>query len=239
MAAGREDLLEKPLLRIIKYYICSVHFTEDCFSDPPNNKTLKRISRPFQVPVPTIFESNFDQVLAPINNKSQLQTYNHNNEMSNMFENPPENVKFQIISQKQIVPPNSAKIISILSHNEIQDDARFENNTINQDNNDDVNDSNSMINYVNNNEEIIFENNENENDEVEAILGDADDIDDFSHEDDTIECIIGEQQETIYNYLESCRLCANQYSSDYMLSFNGDTNCYGLVKKLFPNSVNI
>ncbi|XP_058813995.1 uncharacterized protein LOC131677911 isoform X2 [Topomyia yanbarensis] len=58
-AAGREDLLEKSLNNIIKYFLCSEHFSDECFQDSPHNRKLKKTSRPVVVPIPTIFQNNF------------------------------------------------------------------------------------------------------------------------------------------------------------------------------------
>lgn len=64
-AASREDLLEKNLNNIVKYYLCSEHFTADCFQDPPHNRKLKKTSRPTMVvPIPTIFRNNFDECVS-------------------------------------------------------------------------------------------------------------------------------------------------------------------------------
>ncbi|XP_038109216.1 THAP domain-containing protein 1-like [Culex quinquefasciatus] len=64
-AASREDLLEKNLNNIVKYYLCSEHFTNDCFQDPPHNRKLKKTSRPTMVvPIPTIFRNNFDECVS-------------------------------------------------------------------------------------------------------------------------------------------------------------------------------
>lgn len=52
------DLLDKSLNNLIKYFICSEHFTDDCFLDPPHNARLKKTSRPVSAPIPTIFHNN-------------------------------------------------------------------------------------------------------------------------------------------------------------------------------------
>lgn len=59
IAAERLDLLDKSLNNLIKYFICSEHFTNDCFLDPPYNTKLKKTSRPVSAPIPTIFKCNF------------------------------------------------------------------------------------------------------------------------------------------------------------------------------------
>lgn len=70
IAAGREDLLEKKIDNIIKYFLCAEHFTDDCFVDPPHNTRLKKILRPNVIlPIPTIFKCNIDKYI-PTNNKN-------------------------------------------------------------------------------------------------------------------------------------------------------------------------
>lgn len=70
IAAGRDDLLEKKINTLIKYFLCSEHFTDDCFNDPPRNSRLKRQHRPeVSFPIPTIFNNNIDKYL-PNNNKA-------------------------------------------------------------------------------------------------------------------------------------------------------------------------
>ncbi|KAG4079977.1 hypothetical protein HA402_006289 [Bradysia odoriphaga] len=81
VAASREDLLEKPLNNIIKYHICSEHFTDDCFKDPHERKLLKKTSRPVNVPIPTIFKNNIDQFLYKNNSNNK---YSPNNSISNV-----------------------------------------------------------------------------------------------------------------------------------------------------------
>lgn len=64
IAAGREDLLEKKINSLIKYFLCSEHFTEECFLDPPNNTRLKKLLRPeVWFPIPSIFTSNIDKYI--------------------------------------------------------------------------------------------------------------------------------------------------------------------------------
>ena len=60
-ACGREDLLEKSLNNITKYFLCSEHFETDSFLDPPNNTKLRKTLRPPSYPIPTKFRCNFDQ----------------------------------------------------------------------------------------------------------------------------------------------------------------------------------
>lgn len=61
--ARRDDLLEKSLNNIIKYFLCSEHFADDCFLDPPLNTKLKKTSRPVTVPLPSIFKCNIGQYI--------------------------------------------------------------------------------------------------------------------------------------------------------------------------------
>ncbi|KAJ6637190.1 hypothetical protein Bhyg_09918 [Pseudolycoriella hygida] len=79
VAASREDLLEKPLNNIIKYHLCSDHFTDDCFKDPTERKLLKKTSRPVNVPLPTIFKNNIDQFL----HKNNGDKYSSSNSILN------------------------------------------------------------------------------------------------------------------------------------------------------------
>ncbi|XP_055586201.1 uncharacterized protein LOC129738896 [Uranotaenia lowii] len=71
-AASREDLLEKNINNITKYFLCSEHFTEDCFLDPPYNRKLKKTTRPVKVPTPTIFRNNFHQCVTQSLNEEHL-----------------------------------------------------------------------------------------------------------------------------------------------------------------------
>lgn len=63
IAANRADLLEKKLSSITKYYLCSEHFSDDCFVDPPNNTRLNKNLYPLSIPVPTIFKCNIDKYI--------------------------------------------------------------------------------------------------------------------------------------------------------------------------------
>lgn len=227
--------MEKPLLRIIKYYICSAHFADDCFTDPPYNTTLKRISRPFQVPVPTIFESNLSQVLGPIANTNQIQAQNHVKDYNNS-----QDILKNQNSEKLGAPSDSNEIISIENSLLIENEKNSIVDIIEASEDEENDSSSTLFNYINNNEETIFDEDcdENVNNEFEeTILGESD-VENILHpEDEAVECVISEQPGTIYNYLETCRLCANQYTSDYLLSFHEINNCFALVMKLFPNSV--
>lgn len=63
IAAGRPDLLEKKINCITKYYLCSEHFTKDCFLDSPENTRLKKTINPVNIPIPSIFKCNIDRYL--------------------------------------------------------------------------------------------------------------------------------------------------------------------------------
>lgn len=65
--ARRDDLLDKSLNNIIKYFLCSEHFTDDCFVDPNERTKLRKTIRPVTVPLPSIFHCNIGQY---IKNKS-------------------------------------------------------------------------------------------------------------------------------------------------------------------------
>lgn len=61
--AQRSDLMDKPINTIIKYFMCSEHFTDDCFVDPQTRNKLKKSIRPFFVPLPSIFQCNIEQYI--------------------------------------------------------------------------------------------------------------------------------------------------------------------------------
>lgn len=77
--AQRQDLMTKPLNTIIKYFLCSEHFTDDCFVDPQSRSRLKRSVRPFFAPLPSIFKSNIEQYIRT--NKPLANTDQHGNEV--------------------------------------------------------------------------------------------------------------------------------------------------------------
>lgn len=62
-AAGRTDLLDKELDKLVKYYMCSDHFERDCFYDAETKTRLKKTLRPVMVPIPTIFKCNLANVI--------------------------------------------------------------------------------------------------------------------------------------------------------------------------------
>lgn len=63
MAAGRSDLLDKKLSSITKYFLCSEHFENECFLDPPHNTRLKKTLNPVNIPVPSIFKGNITKYM--------------------------------------------------------------------------------------------------------------------------------------------------------------------------------
>lgn len=66
IAAGRDDLLEKPLINLIKYSLCSEHFTDECFTNATRTY-LKKQSRPkVIVPIPTIFKNNIKEFVPDV-----------------------------------------------------------------------------------------------------------------------------------------------------------------------------
>lgn len=75
MAAGRKDLLEKDIHRLIKYFLCSDHFEDDCFEDPVRRDKLIKTKRPVKVPLPTIFRCNFDEVVPKNLNRLSSDSY--------------------------------------------------------------------------------------------------------------------------------------------------------------------
>lgn len=73
MRAQREDLMNKLSVNLTKYYLCSVHFDNDCFTDTTHQKLNK--TRQF-VPTPTIFEDNFEDAVRIVNtNKKKFSPY--------------------------------------------------------------------------------------------------------------------------------------------------------------------
>lgn len=56
--------MEKKMSSIVKYFLCSEHFTSGCFADPPFNTRLKKTIRPeVSIPIPSIFENNIDKYI--------------------------------------------------------------------------------------------------------------------------------------------------------------------------------
>lgn len=95
IAAGREDLMEKKMSSIVKYFLCSEHFASGCFADPPYNTRLKKTVRPeVSIPIPSIFENNIDKYI-PKNvqldenvNQSQANidlSFNGNNDLDECY----------------------------------------------------------------------------------------------------------------------------------------------------------
>lgn len=81
-AAGREDLMEKKMSSVVKYFLCSEHFTSGCFDDPPYNTRLKKTVRPeVSVPIPSIFENNIDKYI-PKNVQLNVDILSRNDEIS-------------------------------------------------------------------------------------------------------------------------------------------------------------
>lgn len=76
--ARRDDLLDKSLNNVIKYFLCSDHFTDDCFLDPPYKTKLKKTIRPVTVPMPSIFRCNIDQYIRydPLTANNNSNAYN-------------------------------------------------------------------------------------------------------------------------------------------------------------------
>lgn len=56
-------MLEKKLTSITKYFLCSEHFAEDSFFDPPNNTRLKKSLNPVNIPIPSIFKCNITKYM--------------------------------------------------------------------------------------------------------------------------------------------------------------------------------
>lgn len=57
--AHREDLLEKKIENITKYYICSDHFDQLAFLNPDvEDKAWLKLNKTYSIPLPSIFEDN-------------------------------------------------------------------------------------------------------------------------------------------------------------------------------------
>lgn len=66
-------MINKHSVNLTKYYLCSDHFDNDCFTDTTHQKLNK--TRQF-VPTPTIFENNFEDTVRTVNrNKNNFVTY--------------------------------------------------------------------------------------------------------------------------------------------------------------------
>ncbi|CAO1428561.1 unnamed protein product [Diamesa serratosioi] len=73
LRAQRDDLINKHSVNLTKYYLCSDHFDNDCFTDTTHQKLNK--TRQF-VPTPTIFENNFEDNVRTVNrNKINFVPY--------------------------------------------------------------------------------------------------------------------------------------------------------------------
>lgn len=88
MAANRADLLDKKLSSITKYYLCSEHFSDDCFADPPNNTRLNKTLYPtVSIPVPTIFKCNFNKYIPSSKRNSSGSEFPEDGERSKKMRN--------------------------------------------------------------------------------------------------------------------------------------------------------
>lgn len=57
--AGRDDLADKKLENLTKYYLCSDHFSDGAFVDASvEDKSFLRLNKAVSIPLPTIFEDN-------------------------------------------------------------------------------------------------------------------------------------------------------------------------------------
>ncbi|XP_055679021.1 uncharacterized protein LOC129787461 [Lutzomyia longipalpis] len=76
-AAGREDLLSKPLVKLVKYFMCSDHFEDHCFVPGSKRSVLRKQMHPLEIPVPTIFKSNIDKFVPKATKIVQNQEESH------------------------------------------------------------------------------------------------------------------------------------------------------------------
>ncbi|XP_055850982.1 uncharacterized protein LOC129915458 [Episyrphus balteatus] len=73
--AGRSDLKKKPLLRVVKYFLCSEHFTANCFVDIETKQKLKR-DLPHSIALPSIFKNNLQETMHISNPKQTMEVHN-------------------------------------------------------------------------------------------------------------------------------------------------------------------
>lgn len=209
-------MVEKTLKNLIKYYLCSEHFTDDCFtSDQKTN--LKKTSRPITVPIPTIFESNIEQYVP----KSATKTSNY------IFNKSIESAKEYFIEE------NVQEEETIQAEEEEDDNAdQFQNYLIEttlQNVEDTLQDNES-------NEGIIyFQKVSNIDDPLDNfyLKDDGDCVDETMSILETVDSIDEPKQ-----LFATCRLCASEFTFDEVVSiFNTDFGISEFLDRLMPNEV--
>lgn len=206
-AAGREDLLEKPLNNIIKYYLCSTHFEDDCFVDETKT-TLKKELKPFKVPLPTKFESNFQQFLPQTDEPKREKS-----EVLIISKNPSEDTRIEYISPLTVNYEDNDNSKLEIDENVLTDDQS---------------DPEYMIDEI----EHHYENNNDTEIDEELLLDDGLVI--VSTNDDTLGVESPNNTVCANNFL-ICRLCGNAYPSDYIISFHEINQSFELIAKFLPH----
>lgn len=220
-AAGRDDLVEKTLKNLIKYYLCSEHFTDDCFTSE-HKTNLKKTSRPITVPIPTIFESNIEQYVP----KSATKTSNY------VFSSTIE-------SAKQYFIENTVDEVRDDEEETIQAEEEEE-----QENNPDQFQNYLIGTTLQNVEDTLQDNEENEGIIYFQKVSNIDSLDNFYLKDG--DCVnetmsILETVDTIDEQKQlfvTCRLCASEFTFDEVVSiFNTDFGIAEFLERLMPNEV--
>lgn len=219
-AAGRDDLLEKTLKNLIKYYLCAAHFTDDCFTTELKT-TLKKTSRPISVPIPTIFESNIEQYVP----KSATKTSNY------VFSKT-------IDSAKEYFTENAVDAI--------QDDEE----TIQAEEEEEENNPDQFQNYListtlQNVEDTLQDNEENEGIIYFQKVSNIDSLENFYLKDgDCVDETMSILESTVDTIDEpkqlfvTCRLCASEFTFDEVVSiFNTEFGIAEFLERLMPNEV--
>lgn len=106
IAAGRDDLLDKTLNNIIKYYLCSSHFTDDCFTDE-TRMHLKKQSRPkVVVPIPSIFKNNITEFFP---DAVKFSSYVDLNDPSPLKEEASETIEEEMFLDERLEDQNATE----------------------------------------------------------------------------------------------------------------------------------
>lgn len=214
-ASGRDDLLEKTLKNLIKYYLCSEHFTDDCFTSE-NKTNLKKTSRPITVPIPTIFESNIEQYVP----KSATKTSNY------IFNCKIESAKEYFIE----------KLVDEVQEETVQAEE-------DEDDNADQFQNYLIGTTLQNVEDSLQDNEENEGIIYFQKVSNIDSLENFYLKDGGVDetMSILETVDTIDEPKElfaTCRLCASEFTFDEVVSiFNTDFGIAEFLERLMPNEV--
>lgn len=208
-------MVEKTLKNLIKYYLCSEHFTNDCFTSETRTN-LKKTSRPITVPIPTIFESNIEQYVP----KSATKTSNYV-------------INKTIESAKEYFIEHSVQVQEETTNHQAEDDEddntdQFQNyligTTLHEDTLQDNNEEN----------EIIYFDKVSNIDSLENFyLKEGDCVDETMNILETVDTIDEPKQLFVV-----CRLCASEFTFDEVVSiFNTDFGITEYLERLMPNEV--